>query len=30
LLAVYAQVLAAGIGAARDHQAPGQQRRHVA
>ncbi|CUI45799.1 Uncharacterised protein [Achromobacter xylosoxidans] len=30
LLAVDAQVLAAGVGAARDHQAPGQQRRHVA
>ena len=30
LLAVDAQVLAARVGAARDHQAPGQKRRHVA
>ena len=30
LLAVDAQVLALGVGAARDHQAPGQERRHVA
>ncbi|MNS27505.1 hypothetical protein D3C72_594570 [compost metagenome] len=30
LLAVDAQVLPLGVGAARDHQAPGQQGRHVA
>ena len=30
LLTVDTQVLALGVGAARDHQAPGQERRHVA
>ncbi|MDT4845895.1 hypothetical protein FQZ97_798970 [compost metagenome] len=30
LLAVDAQVLAAGVGPARDYKAPGQERRHVA